>query len=122
MNPLSHKLAAAIVASCCALAIATVAAAQPLPEGPIAAPPEGCRIWEAHILSVIERHKRGGTSDAALGDALSIAYAAYGKCVVCATEKDMNENAVSALKSIQLVLSADRQVAAADEPQGPAPR
>jgi hypothetical protein len=92
----------------------TAAGAQPLPTGPIPPPPEGCRIWEAHILSVIEQYKRGEISEAARGEALSIAYAVYGKCVMCATDKDMNENAVSALKTIQLVLTRGREVAVAD--------
>ncbi len=93
---------------------AATAVAQTAPLSPIPPPPEGCRIWEAHIQYVIEQHKRGGTSDAALGEALSIAYATYGKCVICATDKDMNENAVSALERIRVVLSRGYTVAAAD--------
>jgi hypothetical protein len=112
MNSRLRKLAPAALIFCFASLIDTAAGAQPLPAGPIPAPPEGCRIWEAHILSVIEQHKRGGIPEAALGDALSVAYAAYGKCVMCATDKDMNENAVSALKTIQLVLTRGREVAA----------
>jgi len=71
-------------------------------------------MWEAHINYVIEQHKRLGTSETALGEALSIAYATYGKCVICATDKDMNDNAVSALDRIRLVLSRGHTVAAAD--------
>lgn len=97
------------------------ATGQPLPAGPVPASPEGCWIWEAHILSVIERHKRGGMSEAALGEALSIAYAAYGECVMCATEKEMNENAVSALQRVRLVLSRGRDVAAADQTSSEGP-
>jgi hypothetical protein len=109
-----RKLAPA-TALLCLLGLSDMAATgQLLPAGPVPAPPEGCRIWEAHIRSVIERHKGGSLSDAALGEALSIAYAAYGECVMCATEKEMNENAVSALQRVQLVLSRGRDVAAAD--------
>ena len=97
-----------------AAGLLSLSVAHAQPTGPIPAPPEGCRVWEAHITSVIERHKRDGSSEAALGQALSIAYALYGKCVMCATDQEMNKNAVSALQRIQLVLSANQEVANAD--------
>ncbi len=91
--------------------IATTAAAQPVPPGPGPSPPEGCRIWEAHIRTVIEKHKNEGTSEAALAKALSLAYAAYGQSAICATDKDMNDNAVAALEKIRIVLSQGRTFA-----------
>ena len=97
-----------------AATLLSLSVAHAQPAAPIPVPPEGCRVWEAHIRSVIERHKREGSSEAALGQALSIAYALYGKCVMCSTDQEMNENAISALEKIQLVLSGRREVANAD--------
>src|SRR5215208_4122405 len=55
--------------------VATAVAAQTAPTVPFfPAAPEGCRVWEAHVLYVIENHKREGTSETALGEAFDRAY------------------------------------------------
>jgi len=100
--------------ACMASLSAETTAAQSAPLSPLPPPPEGCRIWEAHISYVIEQHKRAGTSESALGEALDLAYATYGKCVMYATDDDMNQNAISALDRIKLVLSRGSTFATAN--------
>ena len=91
--------------------VATALAAQTALAAPFfPAAPEGCRVWEAHVLYVIEKHRREGTSETALGDALDRAYAMYARCVM--GNCDMNgTEAVAALESIHLVLERGRAVA-----------
>ena len=91
--------------------VATAVAAQTAPTVPFfPAAPEGCRVWEAHVLYVIAKHKREGTSETALGEAFDRAYAMYAKCVMGGC--DMNETeAVAALESIHVVLEHGRTVA-----------
>jgi len=91
--------------------VATAVAAQTAPTVPFfPAAPEGCRVWEAHVLYVIEKHKREDTSENALGEAFDRAYAMYAKCVM--GRCDMNE-AVAALEAIHHVLERGRAVALA---------
>jgi len=90
------------------LALTAPAIAQAVPVDPRATPVEGCRIWEAHIASMIERHRRAGTSEAVLEEALNRAYAAYAQCVMGGC--DMSESTVAVLE----ILSRDRKVALAD--------
>lgn len=96
------------------LLLGTTAAGQAAPARPLfPAPPEGCRVWEAHVLYVIEQHRREGTSETALGEALNIAYAKYAQCVMGGC--DLNgEDAVAALDHMHLVLSGGRAVALVD--------
>jgi len=92
----------------------TAAAAQPAPTVPFfPAAPEGCRVWEAHVLYVIEKHQREGTSETALGEALDRAYAMYAKCVMGRCDMNGTE-AVAALEGIHLVLERGRAMASAD--------
>jgi hypothetical protein len=93
--------------------VATAVAAQTIPTVPFfPAAPEGCRVWEAHVLYVIEKHKREGTSENALGEAFDRAYAMYAKCVM--GRCDMNgAEAVAALEAIHHVLERGRAVALA---------
>ncbi len=84
------------------------AIAQSVPAKPRLTPIGECRSWELHILSLIKEHRQSGTSEAALGEALNLAYAAYAQCVMC--EGDMSERAVAVLE----VLSRGRTVASAD--------
>jgi len=91
--------------------VATALAAQTAPTAPsFPAAPEGCRVWEAHVLYVIEKHKREGTSETALGEAFDRAYAMYAKCVMGGCDMNGTE-AVAALEGIHLVLERGRAVA-----------
>lgn len=117
MNTWARKLATVSLVVDVSFLLATTVAAQPAPTRPIFPPaPEGCRIWDAHVTYVIEQHRRDGTSEAALGEALSKAYAMYAKCVMGGC--DMNgAEAVATLNEIQLVLVRGRAVALAGPPQ-----
>ena len=98
MNHSGCKLATITLVTALAALSATAVASQSSPST------EGCRIWEAHITYVIEQHRREGTSEAALGRALDLAYAAYAQCVMGGC--DMSEKTVAVLE----VLSRGRQV------------
>src|SRR5688572_7226735 len=93
----------AVLCACFVTLVATALAAQTAPSVPFfPAAPEGCRVWEAHVLYVIDQHKRKGTAETALGEALDRAYAMYARCVMGGC--DMNgAEAVAALDAIQLV-------------------
>jgi hypothetical protein len=101
----------AVLYACFVTLLATALAAQTAPTVPFfPAAPEGCRVWEAHVLYVIEKHRREGTSETALGEALDRAYAMYARCVM--GRCDMNgAEAVAALEGIHHVLERGRAVA-----------
>ena len=121
MNFRGRKLSTFLLVTCVASLSATALAAQPAAGHPLFPPgPEGCRVWDAHVTYVIEQHRRDGTSEAALGEALSKAYAMYAKCVMGGC--DMNGvEAVAALDEIQLALVRGRAVALVEE-SNPGPR
>jgi hypothetical protein len=110
MDLWTHRLAASVVLVGGVTSLMT-AVAQSSPTVPFfPAAPEGCRVWEAHVLYVIEKHRREGTSETALGEALDRAYAMYARCVM--GKCDMNgTEAVAALEAIHLVLERGRAVA-----------
>jgi hypothetical protein len=114
MHLCTRKLAKRIVLAAGVSSLMTTAsAAQTGPTIPFfPAAPEGCRVWEAHVLKVIDKHKREGTSETALGEALSRAYAMYAKCVMGGCDTNGAE-AVAALEGIHLVLERGRTVALA---------
>jgi hypothetical protein len=101
----------AVLSACIVTLMATTLAAQTAPTVPFfPAAPEGCRVWEAHVLYVIEKHRREGTPESALGEAFDRAYAMYAKCVM--GRCDMNgAEAVAALEGIHHVLERGRAVA-----------
>ena len=111
MDIRARRALTAVLSACFVTSGATALAAQAAPTVPFfPAAPEGCRVWEAHVLYVIEKHKREGTSESALGEALDRAYAMYAKCVMGGC--DMNgEEAFAALEGIHLVLERGRAVA-----------
>ena len=114
MHLCTRKLAASLVLAGGFSSLMTIASkAQTLPTVPFfPAAPEGCRVWEAHVLQVIDKHKREGTSETALGEALNRAYAMYAKCVMGGCDMNGRE-AVAALESIHVVLEHGRTVALA---------
>src|SRR5215217_3233792 len=101
----------AVLSACFATLVATAVAAQTASTNPfLPAAPEGCRVWEAHVLYVIEKHKREGTSETSLGEAFDRAYAMYARCVMGGCDMNGTE-VVAALEAIHLVLERGRAVA-----------
>jgi hypothetical protein len=111
MDRRSRKLAfAALLTGCVAVLLATAPAArtEPLSQP---APSASCAVWNAYLLRLAEQHKEAGASGTALGEALSLAYATYAKCVMCGTDKDAANEVVAMRERVVALLAASSSLA-----------
>jgi hypothetical protein len=111
MDRRSRKLTiAALLTGCVAVLLATAPAARTEPLSR-PAPSATCDVWNAYLLRLVEQHKEAGASGTALGEALSVAYASYAKCVMCGADKDAAHEVVAMRERAIALLGASSSLA-----------